>query len=114
MRGRAVAYASPKLPFTGCLASTEETSREAAEYAQTTAESLRWRVFQVIHRAGWQGATDLEIQTELGMDGSTERPRRIELLNAGKIRDSGQTRETPSGRKAVVWVSAVEMLRGPV
>jgi hypothetical protein len=103
MRGRA--ETDPRLPFTGCLASTEETSREAAEYAATNAETLRWRVFQVIHRAGKDGATDLEIQAELGLDGSTQRPRRIELLQAGDIEDSGQTRETPSGRRAVVWIA---------
>jgi hypothetical protein len=31
---------------------------------------------------------------------NTQRPRRIELVVAGKVRDSG---ETASGRKATIW-----------
>jgi hypothetical protein len=50
-----------------------------------------------------EGATDLEMQAELKMDPSTQRPRRIELLAMGKIESFGTTRPTPSGRAAVVW-----------
>jgi hypothetical protein len=48
-------------------------------------------------------ATDEEIQLGLEMSGSTERPRRVELVAAGRIVDSGRTRPTQSGRQAVVW-----------
>lgn len=50
------------------------------------------------------GATDFEIQIALGWDGNTERPRRLELQRAGRIKDSGRKRETPLGGKATVWV----------
>jgi hypothetical protein len=103
MRGRA--EADPRLPFTGCLASTEETSREAAEYAATHADTQRLRVLEVIQNQGWYGATDKEIQAFAKLEGSTQRPRRIELLKAGLIEDSGRTRVTLSGRKAVVWIA---------
>jgi hypothetical protein len=39
----------------------------------------------------------------LGMNPSTQRPRRIELCQRNLIVDSGTTRLTTSGRKAVVW-----------
>jgi hypothetical protein len=41
------------------------------------------------------------------MAGSTERPRRRELEEAGWIRDSGRTRKTASGHDAIVWLARV-------
>lgn len=44
------------------------------------------------------------MQTCLGMNPSTQRPRRIELVKAGLvIGPEGLTRKTSSGRKAQVW-----------
>jgi DNA-binding IclR family transcriptional regulator len=51
------------------------------------------------------GMTDEEIQRALKLNPSTERPRRIELVQAGKVRDSGRTRKTASGRAATVWAA---------
>ena len=79
------------------------TSRAAAASIDNAA-SLRARVYRLIEERESWGATDIEIQNELNMDGNTERPRRRELQRAGKIKDSGRTRKTPSGRSAVVWV----------
>lgn len=50
-----------------------------------------------------EGATDAEMQSELGMNPSTQRPRRIELVTMGKVVEYGTTRPTPSGRAATVW-----------
>lgn len=47
--------------------------------------------------------TDAEIQDALGLDGSTQRPRRRELEQAGLVFDSGERRATHTGRAAVVW-----------
>lgn len=63
-------------------------------------------VLNVLRTKGEHGATDEEIQTELGLNPSAERPRRIELQELGLVRDSGTTRQTRSGRSAVVWVAA--------
>ena len=52
------------------------------------------------------GATDEEMQTATGMNPSTQRPRRCELVEMGKVMPSYLTRRTKSGRKAVVWVIA--------
>lgn len=47
-------------------------------------------------------ATDEEIATGLGMNPSTQRPRRIELARRGLVIADG-TKRTTSGRMAVVW-----------
>lgn len=76
----------------------------AGSIARELAITLRERVYQYIRSRGPLGATDDEIQVALQMEGSTERPRRVELHNAGRIINSGNKRETRSGRRAVVWV----------
>lgn len=79
------------------------TSQIAAEQIKPCAGTLRARVLSFIESTGQAGATDIEIQDALSMEGNTERPRRGELLKIGLIRDSGRTRKTRSGRAAVVW-----------
>jgi len=80
-----------------------DTSTAAAEAIKPDTSTLRTLVFNFIRNAG--GATDEEIQIALDMNPSTERPRRVELVNAGRVADSGERRKTKSGRKAVVWVT---------
>ena len=50
-----------------------------------------------------EGLTDEEIAGRLGMNPSTERPRRIELARLGLVVKVGN-RKTASGRNADVWV----------
>lgn len=83
-----------------------DTSQEAAEAIKPSAASLRMKVLDFIVARGSDGATDAEIQTALRMEGSTQRPRRVELVDAGLIRDSGCKRTTASLRRATVWVAA--------
>lgn len=80
-----------------------ETSKDAADSIRPSTASLREKVYALI--ASSSGMTDEEIQVALDMNPSTERPRRIELVNAGRVRDSGRTKATRSGRQAVVWVA---------
>jgi len=82
------------------------TSVEAAKRISGKSQALRARVFAYIQAQGELGATDEEVQTALGMGGSTQRPRRVDLETAGMVRNSGRTRRTTSGRQAVVWVAA--------
>jgi hypothetical protein len=84
-------------------AQNTDTSRAAAKAIQPCAQTLRWQVLGAIKRSLEYGCTDEEIQTQLGMAGSTERPRRTELVSAGLVVDSGLTRPTASGRQAIVW-----------
>jgi hypothetical protein len=76
----------------------------AAEAIAAKAWTLRAQVYGHLRECGWMGATDEEIQLALGMDPSTQRPRRVELVRQGLVRDSGAKRETRSGREAGVWV----------
>jgi len=79
------------------------TSAEAAQKAQPASAKQRARVLALLASLGAHGATDEEMQDALGMEGSTQRPRRIELQNRMLVRDSGRTRKTRSGRAATVW-----------
>ena len=83
---------------------TIETRRDALRAIEPAAATLRASVLAYVRQRGAQGATDAEIQTALGMSGDTERPRRQELERGGHIEASPRTRETASGRQAVVWV----------
>lgn len=81
-----------------------DTSRQAAINFMPKVGTKRRAVLDCIERQMYAGATDEELQRWLNMTGNTERPRRVELLNAGFIKDSGMTRPTLSGEQAVVWV----------
>lgn len=96
-------YAPPEMPP---AQRHSATSLDAARSIREGAHSLRTRVLGYIVARGEHGATDGEIQQALRMEGSTQRPRRVELLERSLIRDSGRTRKTASGRAAVVWVAA--------
>jgi len=82
------------------------TSKDAAERIKPSVHSLRAQVLIYLERRGPDGATDIEMQQALAMDGNTQRPRRIELVADGSVVDSGRTRRTDSGRQATVWVAA--------
>jgi hypothetical protein len=66
---------------------------------------LRLAVLEFLRGAGAHGATDDEMQVALGMNPSTQRPRRIELAAMGLVTESGARRKTRSGRQAAVWVA---------
>ena len=87
-------------------AQNTDTSRAAARAIRPNAGTLRAMVRNHIILQGSYGATDQEIQQALNLSGDTERPRRIELWNAGFIVDSGFIRKTDSGQSAVVWRAA--------
>jgi hypothetical protein len=84
--------------------STTNTSRDAAQTIAPTAATLRQRVLDAIIDAGQAGLTDDEIQAHLGMPGNTERPRRRELEDAGRITNMG-TRLNWRGNLCRVWIA---------
>lgn len=85
-----------------------DTSRQAAIDMLPKAGTKRRQVLDGIECAGDYGATDEELQSALRMSGNTERPRRVELMDAHLIKDSGRRRQTLSGEQAVVWVISKE------
>ena len=87
-------------------AQNTDTSRAAARAARHSSARVRAMIRNHLVLCGSYGATDPEIQAALNLSGDTERPRRIELWNAGFIVDSGFVRKTDSGLAAVVWRAA--------
>lgn len=81
-----------------------DTQVEAAVSTLPISAQQRARVDSVIRAAGAEGCTDEEIQDYLGLNPSSERPRRLELVEARRVVDSGRRRKTRSGRNAIVWV----------
>ena len=89
-----------------------ETSLAAAQSIEEIRGVKRRLVWKEIYRLKEWGATDDELQVTLAMNPSTERPRRVELVESGLVIGSGGRRPTRSGRLAVVWV-AKEFYRPP-
>jgi hypothetical protein len=81
------------------------TSVEAAKSVKERAQIARNKVYAALRHAGLDGLTDEELISVTGLSGNCARPRRIELVTAGMVRDSGRTRLTASRRRAVVWVA---------
>jgi len=78
------------------------TSAKAADsLGPATLNAMQRRVLELL-QATPGGLTDEEMQRLLGMNPSTQRPRRIELARRGLVVEAG-TRKTASGRMASVW-----------
>ena len=79
------------------------TSAAAADsLSPATLNAMQRRVLEFLLDRGAAGATDEEMQKELEMNPSTQRPRRVELARKGLIVECG-TRRTTSGRMAGIW-----------
>ena len=78
------------------------TSAQAADSLDAKRLNALQRSVLELLRENPHGLTDEEQQHALGMNPSTQRPRRIELARRGLIVEAG-TRRTSSGRNAVVW-----------
>lgn len=79
----------------------QDTSIEAAgAMTNARAESIR---LSVLTELRLRPQTDQELAERLGVSGNTIRPRRIELVESGMVRDSGERRLTKAKRKAIVW-----------
>ena len=80
------------------------TQITAAFGAYPGSGTKRRAVLDAIRGAGRRGMTDEELQIALGMNPSTQRPRRVELVEDGWIKDSQHRRRTKADLPAVVWV----------
>ena len=85
-----------------------QTSYEAAQSVDTS--TGRYRVWEALFRAGPIGMTDDELEVTLDIFLDTVRPRRRGLVIDGIVEDSGKTRLTRRGRRAVVWIMKPEGL----
>jgi hypothetical protein len=82
---------------------TQQTRIDALLQNLELAPTQRNKVLAFFVDRQEQGATDEEVQIGLGMNPSTQRPRRLELEGLGKITGTSQTRRTRSGRQAIVF-----------
>lgn len=81
-----------------------DTSQAAADkQTPKKTERDRARIVEYLRREAGAGATDEQMQHDLNMPANTQRPRRVELVKAGRVVDTGGRRETSTGSKAIVW-----------
>jgi len=80
-----------------------DTSAAAADQIAPHTAGLRAEVFSYIKRRGSKGATCWETEVALGMQHQTASARIRELFLSNDLFDSGDRRNTGTGRKAVVW-----------
>jgi len=79
---------------------TDTSIDAAAEISNGRAEKVRIRVLAELRM---KPQTDQELASKLGVPENTIRPRRVELVDNGMVRDSGERRLTKAKRKAIVW-----------
>lgn len=97
----------PRIPYRGEAPHNESpTSREAAVKIEPKKGSLQHDVWRFIRLRNGHGATAQEVERGLDLSGNTVRPRLRELEEMQLIRKTDRTRETESGRAAVVYVAA--------
>lgn len=81
-----------------------QTSVEALIKVSPKIPSYKKIVLDFIISNGGYGATDQEMEAELGISGNTIRPTRMSLLKSKAIVDSGLTRFNHNGNRCIVWV----------
>ena len=77
-----------------------DTAQQAATRIMPRTGTQRQKVLTAIRVLA---QTDEELQTRLTMNPSSQRPRRVELVEQRWIEDSGVRRKTSSGADAIVW-----------
>lgn len=81
------------------------TSRAAASRIKKRIGPLHLQIIKFLTEHPL-GATDEQMQAEIPMGANTQRPRRVELTQLGRVVDGGRRKLTASKREAVVWVIA--------
>ena len=79
-----------------------DTSVEAAVQISPRLRELQQVVLDWL-RTQPEGATDDELLAAMKSTSSTYRTRRSELVDLGKVKDSGRRKLLPTRRNAIVW-----------
>jgi hypothetical protein len=82
-----------------------DTSHAAAEAIRLRTGTARHRVMEMIALTLPWGISDEEMQTQLAMSPNTQRPRRVELVRAGYVKDSGERTVTQTGARSILWIA---------
>ena len=83
------------------------TSKAAAEQ-KTDAASDRTKMLAAYRAAGAMGLTDDEMRITTNLNPDSIRPRRGELIRAGKVMETTKTRPTRTGRLATVFIAVTK------
>lgn len=81
------------------------TSKASADSVKKKIGPLHQRILDWLI-ANPAGGTDEQIGFDIDMAANTFRPRRRELQLMGRIKDSGRSASTQSGRSAAIWILA--------
>lgn len=84
--------------------SGSDTSQAAAESITADLPRLEALVYKLIATSGLQGRTDDELEAATQLAHQTISARRRSLVLKGRVCDSGQRRQTRSGRRATIWI----------
>lgn len=79
-----------------------ETSRAAARAVTVKSGSGRGLLLRALRDSG--SLTDYEMQNATGLKASTQRPRRVELVDMGLVRPSAELTRRHEGSAWTVWV----------
>lgn len=101
-------FSAPTTPPSNGTATSEAA---AASLDPKVLNDQHQRIMRALWRVRGKGLTDEEVQQATGLNPSSERPRRGELLTGGWVRDTGETRSTRSGRQATVWDVSEDFVR---
>jgi hypothetical protein len=82
----------------------QETSFAAHRQIRKCAPDMRRRIMEAL-RASASGLTDEQLCDATGLQPSSLRPRRIELVESLDVVAAPWTRPTKSGRQATVWMA---------
>lgn len=82
-----------------------DTSKEAAELVRPSVNAKQKRILDFLKLMDGTGATRDQIETALDIPGNTVRPRIKELIDAGLVAETLETRKTQRDRNAVVLVA---------
>lgn len=95
---------SPSLIGTLTRRDAPDTSRHAALRALPKSGTQRARVLNLLRNVQ-DGLTDEQMQAALALSPNSQRPRRVELVAGGWVKDSGERRPTAMGCESIVWVA---------
>ncbi len=93
-------FMAPTTPPSNGTATSDEAAHSLSE--ETLNEQHR-AILNALWRHRDHGLTDEELQDATGINPSSERPRRGELVEGGLVVVTALTRRTKSGRNANVW-----------
>lgn len=82
-----------------------ETSKAAAESMVEPSKNQRQQVWEHIHAFGGNGRTCHEVEGGIGIIHGSCASRMWELREMGRIERTGDTRPTPTGRQADVYIT---------